>query len=322
MGARRGIALLALCLVACQNAGQDRAFGVEATGLVKGIVYFDRDGNQVLDAADTILSGIKVSLVIPETRDTVARAASDSAGLFQFSAVPVGTVVISVDSTSIPGDSLHVTKIDLPTVTVTPGDSFVVHIAVSYLQTTIAQARTVAVGTKLFVVGVALAPSDVFGDTTLHIADTSAAIVLTHVLAVVQTGDSVRWLGTRQTRNGQPTLANPVGFGLGTGAVPPTDTVTAGVAANARGGALDAALVAVLGATVADTMTVAGNLHLTVNDGSGPLTVQLDTVAGFSGLALAPDTVGATLDVYGVLVPTGTGSWVLLPRAPADVTAP
>jgi len=77
--------------------------------------------------------------------------------------------------------------------------------------------------------------------------------------------------------------------------------------------------VKILGATVQDTATVAGNRRLTVTDGSGPLVVQLDTVAGFRGALLARDTVGATLDAMGVLVPAGTGTWMLVPRTPADV---
>jgi len=135
----------------------------------------------------------------------------------------------------------------------------------------------------------------------------------------VFTGDSARWLGTRQTRKGQPTLDNPAVSALAAGAVTPSSEVSTAVAASAESGRLDAALVKVLGTTVTDTATVAGNRRLTVDDGSGSLVVQLDTIAGFRGTALAADTVGATLGVTGLLVPDGAGLWTLLPRAPSDV---
>ena len=110
-------------------------------------------------------------------------------------------------------------------------------------------------------------------------------------------------------------------FTLALGAATPARQVGTALAASADTGRLDAALAKVVGAMVQDTATVAGNRQLTVTDGSGPLVVQLDTVAGFRGAVLAADTVGATLDATGVLVPTGAGTWILLPRAPVDVVA-
>jgi len=316
---RIGVALVAIGFWACQNAGQDRVFGVQATGIIKGLVYFDRDGNRALGAADTSMKGVGIRLIVTGTHDTVGRAASDTAGQFRFTGVPIGPVTVSVDTTTIPGDSLHVVGIDVPSLTVTPGDSFVVHVTVSYPLVDVAQARALAVGTKAFVTGVALHPSQAFGDSTLRIADTSGSILLTRVRAAVATGDSVRWLGTRATRNGQPTLDNPNGLGLGTGSTTPTRQVSTAVAASANGGLIDAALVRVPGTHVTDTATVSGNRQLTVTDGSGPLVVELDTIAGFRGGGLVPDTIGAKLDLTGVLSPTGTGSWHLLPRSPSDV---
>jgi len=316
---RLGVAAIAgsaALLGSCQNAGQDRVLGVQATGIIKGLVYFDRDGNRVPDAADTTLAGVAVRLILSGARDTLARTVSDTGGLFRFGAVPAGTVVMAVDSTTIPQDSLQVTRTDVPTITVTPGDSFVVRIAVSFPQVTVAQARALPLGKKVFVVGVALNNSFTFGDSTVHLADTAAAILVTGVRPLVFTGDSVRMLATRRGKSGQPTLANPLVFTLSVGAATPSHQVSTAVAAS---GQLDAALVQIVGATVQDTATLAGNRRLTVTDGSGALVVQLDTIAGFRGAVLASDTLRAKLDATGVLVPTGAGAWILLPRAPADV---
>lgn len=73
-------------------------------------------------------------------------------------------MVVVVHSSMIPRDSLQVTRIDVPIVTVTPGDSFIVRIAVSYAQVTITQARALPVGKKVFVVGVALNNVFAWGD--------------------------------------------------------------------------------------------------------------------------------------------------------------
>ena len=310
------------CCAACQNAGQDRVLGVQATGIIKGLVYFDRDGNHIPDAADTVLAGIGTRLIVSGAQDTIGRAVSDTAGLVRFGAVPVGTVVLSVDATTIPGDSLQVTRIDVPTIRVTPGDSFVVRIAVSYPEVTVAQARALAIGKKVFVTGIALNNAVTFGDSTVHFADTSGAILATGFRTpFVFTGDSDRVLGTRQTRNSQPTLDHPTVFTLAVGAAPPLHQTSTVLAASANGGPLDAALVRVVATRVLDTATAAGNRRLTVNDGSGPLVIQLDTIAGFRGAALAADTVGARLDATGLLAATGAGTWFLLPRTPSDLIA-
>ncbi len=261
-----------------------------------------------------------VHLIAGNTSDTVASAKSDTIGTVHFVGVPAGPITFAVDSTTLPAGGLHVLAISPPTVTVIPGDTLGVQVRVSYLQLSVPQARSVAVGTKAFVVGVALNQADIFGDSTVHIADTLAAILVTRVRALVAVGDSLRWLAVRSSRNGEPTLDNPTLFLLGQGAATPSTAVTSAVAGTAQGGALDATLVQLTDVTVDDTATVSGNLHLTVNDGSGACTVQLDAVAGFLGFGLAGDTIGAALDVTGVLAPTGTGTWFLLPRSVTDVS--
>ncbi|HKW40739.1 MAG TPA: SdrD B-like domain-containing protein, partial [Gemmatimonadales bacterium] len=223
----------AALLGSCLNAGQDRVLAIQATGIIKGLVYFDRDGNGVPDAADTALSGVTVRLIVSGTQDTVARAVSDTGGLLRFDGVPIGTIVVAVDSTTIPTDSLRITRIDVSTVKVTPGDSFAVRVAVSFPQLDVTNARTYALGKKVFVVGVALNNVSAFGDSTVHLADTTAAILLTGVRPLVAAGDSVRVLGTRRTRSGQPTLANPTIVGLSVGAATPSHQVTTALAAQA-----------------------------------------------------------------------------------------
>jgi hypothetical protein len=92
--------------------------------------------------------------------------------------------------------------------------------------------------------------------------------------------------------------------------------VSTEAAASANDGALDAALVKVVAVTVDSVRNVlGGDVWLVVDDDSGNLTVVLDKD---TGIGLSRYHVGDSLDVTGVLVPAGT-SWMLKPRAPADV---
>jgi len=64
-------------------------------------------------------------------------------------------------------------------------------------------------------------------------------------------------------------------------------------------------------------------MTMTVSDGSGALTVLLDRVAdiGFRPpFTVGSLAAGARYDLVGVLVPNGSGGWVLRPRAVLDLT--
>jgi len=86
------------------------------------------------------------------------------------------------------------------------------------------------------------------------------------------------------------------------------------VAATADGGLLDAALVGVAGATMIDISTVATDVAIRMNDGSGPLDVVFDHNLG------PPAPLGGTLSGNGVLVPATGSTWQLKVRADTDVT--
>ena len=86
------------------------------------------------------------------------------------------------------------------------------------------------------------------------------------------------------------------------------------VAATADGGLLDAALVGVAGATMIDISTVATDVAIRMNDGSGPLDVVFDPNLG------PPAPLGGTLSGNGVLVPATGSTWQLKVRADTDVT--
>lgn len=309
-----------LATLACSNAGENFGFGNTTNGLVQVLVFFDRDGSLGVTAADTSLSGVKVGLVVAGGNDTAFTATTDVNGNANFNAVPLGNYTLVVDTTSI-GDSLDVQLIDSALVTLrnnAPQQGVTVRLG--FPAATVTEARALPLGTRVFVKGAVLAGPNTFSDTTAHISEGGTAIRLVNAAnagPATSPGDSVRVLGTVGIRAGQPVLDDArVNLFQFAPSVPAAVSLTTTQADDAQGGAQDAALVQLTNALITDTATVNGDFHLTVDDGSGALTVVLDQDILFP---LAQFTPGKTLSGRGVLVPTGTGSWVFKPRANTDV---
>ena len=315
----------------CENAGEGRVLSINAAGIVKGLVYMDRNGNRLPDAADTVLRQVRVRLIATGSPDTVVSVLSDSSGGFRVAGVQIGAYTVAVDTTTI-GDSVRVVQLSAAQVTVTPGDSVTITATVSFPLLSVRAARLLPVGRKVFVQGVIISPRPVFGDTTAHLADTSRAVRLTRLRAnpVAGIGDSVRLLGVISTRDGQTTLDDALVFSLGNAGDPAPAVTTTTVARTADGGVLDAALVFVGGVIIVDTGTVVGSgsppnqdYRLIVDDSPadtlGRLEVLLDGHAGFVGPALTALRPDSMVNVTGVLVPTTGGRWRLKPRILADV---
>ena len=323
-----------LLLAACSNAGADRVLSIPGTGTIAGQAYFDADGDGAFDGTDVGFPNLAVGLVARGTIDTVARVTSDAGGGFTFTGVPAGRYVVAVDTTTIPGDTVGVTRIDTADLSIAPGEAKTVAVAISYPHVPIRSIGALALGTKVFVAGVALSGVSggvgIFGDSTVNLADTSGAGRILGVRnAIVAIGDSDRVLGVVQRDpidNSLRSLAFASLAPIQIGANTPVDTLTAPEAAGANGGSADAALVTLRDTvTVADTATLSGahgsylRLHVQDTTGAALLEVRLESIVGFTGIAVAGDTVGGRLSLSGLLVPSGTpGTWVLKPRATTD----
>jgi len=311
------LSLLAPLILGCMGTGEDRVLGIDATGMVGGLVYFDANGDRAPDVGDPGVANVRVRLLVSGTQDTVARASSDGNGFFRMIQLPVGSYHIAIDSTSV-ADSVSVVSIDTTDVTVAPDDTVPVFVAISFPKVSITAARGLAAGEKVFVDGVTLNGRDTFGDQTLHLTDGEAAIRATRVRnAGIFANDSVRLLGRTATDNGQPTLDDVSVFLLALTGAPGADVVTSAVAGSADGGRFDAALVEVRTTTIQDTLTVGDGFQLTVDDGSGPLSVLLDKDVAFG--SLTPFVPDAVIDAKGLLVPDGAGAWILKPRTSTDL---
>lgn len=307
-----------LSSAACGNAGSDRVLAVEAVGTVAGSVFFDANGSRSQDVGDAALAGVRVQLVAGRTGEVVKSETTGPDGVYLMEGVPVGDYDVTVDPRTI-GDTVVVAVVTPRSIRVSPDDSVGVTVGVAYPRVTVTEARAATFGRRVFLEGVALNAAVAFGDTTVHVADITGAIRATRVRQspqAVGVGDSVRFLGTVRSRAGQPTLDDVTPFPVAFGQLPTAVEVTSAVAALADGGRLDAALIRVVDATILDTTAVVGGFRLDADDGSGLLEIVLSAPVGF---ALTPLVPGAIVEVTGVLVPTGTGTWRLKPRLTTDV---
>lgn len=305
-------------LTACPNAGSDRVLSIGATGMVTGAVYFDVDGSREPDQPpDSGLAGIKVSLILHGTHDTAARANTDANGAYRFAGIPVGTYDIQVDSSTF-GDSVSVVKQDSTMVTVHPNDTLTVVAAVSYPIVTVAEAKALPPGKRVFIAGVLLVQTGTFSDTTAFLSDPTGSIRGTNVVpSSAFAGDSVRFLGRTAVRDSLTVLDRVRIFDIGFVVMLAPLRITSAEAATANGGVLDAALVKIATDTITDTLTDGfGNYTFTADDGTGPVTVVLDQNISFTQ---SRDTIGAVVDVTGLLVPQVPGTWILKPRSNADI---
>ena len=324
----RAAVLAAATLMACDNAGEERVLSISATGVVNAFVYLDGNGNRQFNAGEAGLAGVQVGLIARGTTDTIARTQTSPQGAVRFAGIPVGHYVVTVDTTSF-GDSIGVTRIDSTAFQVLPADSAAVLITVSFPQVTTAQLRALPLGEKVFVQGLVLVSNGVFGDSTIHLRDSTGSLRLGIApSAFAPAGDSARFVGVRAARAGQPILGSASEVALLDVNRPtsPSDTVTNAVARVAGGGAFayDAALISVLNDSIVDTLTLtaapdSGDFRIRVFDGSDTLVVLLDQPGGSFGTlgTYAPGLV--ITELRGLLVPTGSGTWRLKPRSPNDL---
>ncbi len=306
-----------LTLTACLGSGQDRVLGIDATGTVQGLVYFDANGTREPEDTDPPLANIGLRLVAGGSRDTVARSNTDADGRFRLPRVPVGSYEVVVDPASVV-DSVQVVKIVNGEFTLQPDDSVSIVVTVSFPKVTIELARSLPVGDRVFIEGVALNAWETFGDLTVHVADLTGALRATRVRPTsLIPGDGIRFQGIIGTQAGQPTLEDVIPLVIAVAGLPPAQRLNTATAANADTGRLDAGLVEIAVATIVSTVTVAGDIILTVNDGSGNLEVVLDKDVRLTDTA--PFISGAVIDAVGLLVPDGFGAWRLKPRSDDDL---
>jgi len=314
------LTLLSLAGVACGNAGEGLGIGLPANGALSTQIFYDRDFSGTPSPADTAFAGLQVFALVAGTQDTVGTATTNANGVANFTNLPPGQYTIAVDSAQVLGDTMITTLIPARVSITSRGTAPFISVRVGYPVLTVPEARAGAVGRKVVVSATVLAGVQSFSDTTAHVRGVGAALRLTQATVVVGgqvvPGDLVRVLGRIRTRNGQPVLDSVQIVLVNIGPKPAPDTLTSAEAAQALLGARDADLVRVTAGEITDTLTQGADLRVTIDDGTGPLEVLIDPALSLpSGMFL----VGDSLNVAGVLVPGGGGSWQLKPRTSQDI---
>lgn len=326
-----GLGLLAATIAGCDSAGRDNLLEIEADATIEGVVFFDVNGTRELEASDRGAGGVTVALVRTGTLDTIARTTTGSGGEFEFAAVPVGRYHVAIPP-AVLGDSIGVvyrdppgavveggsTTVDEHAITVGAEDTATVQVGLGYPRVTLAEARALPPGRKVFVRAVALTQRDQFGDTSLYVRSEDVGIRVTDVQqANVFIGDTLHVLGTTGMARGQPVLDDATVYIMAAGGLPDALDVPAEQVATARGGDYDALLVAVDDLVVTDTATIGAEFVIGADGAPGPVEIVVLPNASYSIEEYAP---GAVLDATGVLVPTADGDyWQLRPRSGSDL---
>jgi hypothetical protein len=307
-------------LPACDNAGSDLGISLPANRDASAQVVYDRNFDGLPNPGDTTKAGITVRLLYSGTTTVRDAQVTDAFGAVNFFKIPIGSYTIRVDSLAALGDSM-VTVLSPANIQVyNSGPPPLITALLTYRNVATAAVRTAPLGRRLVVTGVMLSTPPLFSDTTAFLRDSTGALRLTAPTIVGTTflipGDSVRVLGTASVRDGQRVLDSArVALVVRTGVFPDADTLTSAEAASAGGGTRDADLVFVGATQVLASIPNGAGFLVSLDDGSGPVEMALDSTLGFLGSPVVP---GDSVDVTGVLVPTGNGTWRIRPRVVGD----
>ena len=311
-----------LCLGACEDSGPGRVLSIEAVGAVAGRLLFDANGNGVGDQTDPPLEGWTYRLDQP-AGGTVVSGVTGIDGIALFEEVPVGRLVPALSESQL-GDTLNPIAATFPTFTLAVGQEVGVLSVVTLPSYSVADARDLPSEKPVFVEGVALNSFPTLTERDLHLRNGGSYIrVLSVDSGTVAVGDTVRVRGRTALSQGVPVLDGTFVYRLGSTAPAPTAVMlTTGEAADARGGALDAALVSVFNADILEVRDEGtSGVRMVVDDGSGPLTIHFRPFLNVDPDSIDPETdrlVGA----IGLLVPARNGgvvAWQLQPRSVQEV---
>lgn len=308
----------ALGAAACDNAGDSLGFPDLVEGQIGVAFYLDRDGSGTFTDGDTVYAGARVALLLAEGTDTVRSATSGADGVARFDDVPIGSYRVRVDRAALP-DSIASAAGDTGTIRILARTDSIAGsrlVRLAFREATLADVRTLPTGTRVFVRGRVLAGLQMFSDSTAHLSGGGSFLRVTGAVHRPgrngnNPGDSVSVLGTVGTRAGQPVLQDGLVASLAEGPAPIAAAVTLAEARTARGGELDAALVQLPAAAIADTTTDGQDFVVRLALDPDTVTVRVDPKLNPNRASFAP---ARTVVMRGVLVPVGDGTWYLRPR--------
>lgn len=309
--------LTLLAIAACDNAAEDVTLPELAYGGFVVGVTIDRDGSGSATPPDTIYPGARVALFAAGGTDTLRKVTSDETGVAVFDSLPIGRYRYAVIPSSL-GDSLPVIDGGSGDFRIIASRDSIVAAAtvrVGFAVLTLAEARVAAPGRRVFVRGVVTSAFQFHSDSATYLTG-STNLRVTHASHRPgrngnNPGDSVSVFGTTGVDAGQPVLLNGIVQTLAERPAPVATDVSVVEARTAKDGELDAALVRIVDATVGDTSTVNGFFHARIAQGADTVLAVIDSTLAVPTTLFAP---GREIELRGVLVPNGNGTWHIKPR--------
>lgn len=331
-GKAGALALLVVALAACDDPTVPPQFEIEGAGSVEGRLFLDEGKTGFYDpaAGDVPLEGVRMVLLERGTDLVLAGpTTTDEQGRFAFADVRPGThdlFVISDETAPMPFEAV-VCRNPVP-VSVYRAEPRNVEVAAQdACLITIAEARDAGAGEFVNIRGVVTSYPGQLRSSYVFIQDATSGIqFFTSSLndAGLEIGDLIDVSGElgeyRTTLQMTSATLNEVVKGVGAPA--PTATTTAEIAAEGADvtGDLQGMLVRVEAAQLVTGFVAGGNRNATIDDGSGPAILRVESNVSGSGDAALTDLgveVGKCYDITG-LVGGFDGNGQLFPRSAAD----
>ncbi|HEU0016278.1 MAG TPA: DUF5689 domain-containing protein, partial [Longimicrobium sp.] len=303
-------------------------FTVDEPGAVEGLLFFDKDEDNVFDPSDGdyALSGVQLQIRVRGATDVLAggNVTSDASGRFAVSNLPAGTHDAFVNAASLPAGVVLCSN-PLP-ITVEPGVTrFYAFQTRGGCLVLISVAEAQPLGTVVVVRGIVTAAPGTIRSGYTYIQDASGGIrIFASSLEGqgIAVGDRIEVSGTLAAFNQDLQITSPTlrARDPAFGSVAPTALTTAAVAAAGDAkNALVGTLVRITTAQVAGYGTGSNAINATVNDGSGATQVRIERgLAATDAAAQALMGVGKCYNVTGALG-TFNGTAQVFPRTVADI---
>jgi hypothetical protein len=314
-------ALTVLIAAACEDS-PEFSVGLAGTGTILLQAFYDYDGQPGPGGADDVAPGLRFEVLLPGSNTTVASGVTDGAGLAALALIPTGTYELRVDPDYLT-DTLELAWIDTTAVSFTPGDSVALRVGVTPPTRSIADARALPEGRRVWVEGMVLNSRANSIDGAVHMRASEGGALRARFPAATSgaPGDSARILGVAVGQGSRRYLGDGL-LRVVASAVRPILPVVVSLAdaPGAGGGALDAELVVIQEGTVTDAATIpfVGQV-VTISAGGANLEVVFLEQNGLGGFMVVPGM--PVVSVSGVLVPdpNNLGRWQLVPRGGADI---
>ena len=304
-------------------------FTIEGTGSVEGFLYFDADSDRRFDPSDgdEPVAGVGVAAVVRGTSQVLATATSGADGRFRIEGLPAGSHELLFDEASVP-EGVFVCQNPVPATVFIDETAFTEVAARPACLITIAEAQQAAAGEFVLVRGVVTAFPGQFDEGDAAMQDETGGIWLFSGALEgqgIEVGDLIEVGGVVNLDVQALQLANVELRQIvkDVGVPDPIELTTAQIAAasDARD-PLQNLLATVRGARLVTGFTSGGSRNATIDDGSGPTVVRVESVlspdSGDGILAALGLEVGKCYDMTGI-VGTFFGLAELFPRSPDDI---